>query len=106
MVDMIKSALGFGPEVDFLALKEAGAIVIDVRSKAEFQSGHGKKAINIPLDQIDNKAKELKKKNKPIITCCVSGARSGAAKRKLQAAGVEAVYNGGNWSSLESKLSK
>jgi rhodanese-related sulfurtransferase len=42
-------------------------------------------------------------KNKPIITCCRSGARSGMAKSVLAAAGVE-VSNGGAWFMLEKKL--
>ena len=104
MLDIIKQAMGFGPATDFKSLKENnGAIVVDVRSPGEFASGHGKGSINIPLDKIDNQTNKLKKKNKPIITVCMSGARSGSAKRKLEAAGIEA-YNGGNWNSLASKL--
>ncbi|MGC8751161.1 rhodanese-like domain-containing protein [Hydrotalea sp.] len=92
-----------GKKVDFRELQSKGAIIIDVRTPAEFKTGHIKGAINIPVDQIKQKSAELKKKNKPIITCCRSGARSGMAKSVLAAAGVE-VYNGGAWFMLEKKL--
>lgn len=104
MLEMIKNVFGFGKSAtDYKLLKEQGALIVDVRSKQEFNQGHYRKALNIPLDQIGREIPKLKKKNKVIITCCLSGARSGAAKRQLEAAGIEA-YNGGNWSSLARKL--
>lgn len=104
MVNALLEILGFGSKTDYKALKEAGAIVIDVRSKREFQSGHVKNSTNIPLEQIESRVDELKNKKRPIITCCFSGARSGAAKNKLKAAGIKEVYNGGSWSFLETNL--
>ncbi|GHU74994.1 MAG: rhodanese-like domain-containing protein [Hydrotalea flava] len=92
-----------GKEVDYQELQNRGAIIIDVRTPAEFKTGHIRGAINIPVDQIKLKTAELKKKNKPVITCCRSGARSGMAKSVLSAAGIE-VYNGGAWFMLEKKL--
>ena len=100
MLDIIKSAMGFGPSIDFKELKEKNALIIDVRSRGEFQSGHYEHAINIPLDELGTKVNQLKKENRPIVTCCMSGARSGSAKRELEAAGCAEVHNGGNWSSV------
>lgn len=97
------SNLFSGTQVNFKELMDKGAVIIDVRSPAEFNSGHVKNAINIPLDQIGKKTNEIKKMNKPIITCCFSGSRSGMAKSQLAEAGIE-VYNGGNWSSLQSAI--
>ena len=57
----------------------------------------------MPLDSIRTKINELKKLNKPVITVCRSGARSGMAKGILKSAGLE-VYNGGPWNSLRNKL--
>lgn len=51
-------------------------------------------AINIPLGDIQNHALKLKRQNKPIITCCRSGARSGSAAVTLKNVGIE-VYNEG-----------
>jgi rhodanese-related sulfurtransferase len=41
------------------------------------------------------------KKDKPIITCCASGMRSGSAKAMLQSNGFAQVYNGGSWTNLK-----
>jgi phage shock protein E len=79
-------------------LKE-GAKIIDVRTMAEFNSGHKDGSINIPLDQLNKKLDELPK-DKPIILCCASGTRSGHAMRAFIASGFEKVYNAGSWRSL------
>ena len=94
----------FGPSTDFKALKEAGAIIIDVRSPQEFDRGHIQGSKNIPVNIIQREVNAIKKLNKPIITVCQSGARSGMAKSALKAAGVE-VYNGGSWFGLRNKIS-
>jgi rhodanese-related sulfurtransferase len=93
----------FGPVVDLKVLHEQGAIIIDVRTNGEFSSGHIKNAINIPVNSISSKLNDLKKKGKPVITCCASGMRSSAAASILKKAGIEA-YNGGSWVSLNNKL--
>lgn len=80
-----------------------GATIVDVRSKAEFTSGHVPKSINIPLDQIQNNINKLKK-DTPIIVCCRSGNRSGMAKSILQKNGFTQVYNGGSWQNVKSNL--
>ncbi len=93
----------FGPGTDFKALKENGAIIIDVRTPQEFDHGHIQGSKNIPLDRIQREVKTIKNMNKPIITVCKSGARSGMAKSILKSAGVE-VYNGGPWNVLIGKI--
>ncbi len=84
---------------DIAQLIKDGAAVIDVRSKAEYASGHVKGSINIPLEQIGNNADKLKKYNH-IITCCRSGNRSGMAKRILISKGIQHVTNGGSWQNV------
>ncbi|MFT4739201.1 MAG: phage shock protein E [Cyclobacteriaceae bacterium] len=81
-------------------LLEEGAVIIDVRSTAEFKSGHLKRSVNIPLDQLLDKLGKLDM-SKPVITCCASGMRSGSAKRILKSKGFAEVVNGGGWSSLQ-----
>ena len=80
-----------------------GAVIVDVRSTGEFKAGHIPGSKNFPLDSIRSKVAELKKLNKPVITVCRSGARSGMAKSILKSAGLE-VYNGGPWTSLKNKI--
>ena len=104
MIQTIKNLLGIGPKTDYSELIKQGAIVLDVRSKGEFAGGHIKNAINIPVDQLSSSLTKLKDKNKCIVCCCASGMRSGTAKRILESNGYHAVYNAGNWYSLQSKL--
>ncbi len=94
----------FGPGTDFRSLVQQGAVVIDVRTPGEFKTGHIEGAVNIPVDVVNSKIIELKKKGKPIITCCASGMRSARAAAILKQNGMEA-YNGGAWNSLNGKIS-
>jgi len=79
------------------------AVIIDVRTKSEYDSGAIPESENIPLQIIATKVNDIKKLNKPIITCCTSGGRSGSAAIILKSNGIEAV-NGGGWFSLSQKL--
>ena len=103
MLGIFKKLFGGGSTVDYKALLSLGALIVDVRTPGEFRNGHIKGAINIPLDEVKSRATALKKKNKPIITCCRSGNRSGMAKNILTSAGVE-CYNGGAWNMLNHKI--
>ena len=104
MLRFFKKLFGLGPATDFGALRQQGAVIVDVRTKGEYQSGHIAGAENIPLDVLSGKLSAFKDKNAPIITCCASGMRSAAAKNLLQANGFTKVYNGGGWHSLQGKL--
>ncbi len=95
--------IGLGPATDFKALINKGAQIIDVRTAGEFQSGHIKGAINIPLQSLSGNLSKIKK-DKPVITCCASGMRSASAKSILKSGGFTEVYNGGGWMSLQSKI--
>jgi rhodanese-related sulfurtransferase len=101
MFDLIKRL--FKPKTDMVKLVREGAAIVDVRTKAEYQSGHIDGSRNIPLDKIKTEVAALKRLNKPVITVCRSGARSAAAKAVLSSAGIE-VYNGGAWNSLKKRL--
>ena len=75
---------------------QKGAVVIDVRTDMEFAEGHVEGSKNIPLNVISFQIDKIKKLNKPIITCCRSGARSGSAESILKQNGID-VINGGPW---------
>ena len=103
MFDSIKKLFGL-EKTDYIQLIKDGAIIVDVRSKGEYARGHIKGSINLPVDQLVNNLNKLKDKNKPIITCCASGARSATAKNILISNGYAEVYNGGGWNSLQHKI--
>ena len=103
MIRILKKLFGIGPKVDVKALLKNGATIVDVRSKAEYQAGHLKGSINIPLDSLGHHLSRLKK-DKAIITCCASGMRSASAKSLLKSNGFSEVHNGGGWLSLQEKI--
>ena len=104
MINTIKNLFGMRAQADYAQMIKDGAIILDVRSKGEFESGHIKGAINIPVDQLGNNLNKLKNHKTPIITCCASGMRSASARSILISKGYSEVYNGGGWSSLQHKL--
>jgi len=79
------------------------AVIIDVRTKVEYDSGAIPGSKNIPLQIIATKINEIKKLDQPVIACCASGMRSGSAATILRSNGIEAM-NGGGWFSLSQKL--
>ena len=103
MIQALKQMLGFGPKVDFKELMSLGAVIIDVRTKAEYNQGHIKGSKNIPLNTVASNANKINK-GKAVITCCASGVRSGSAKSILKNKGFTDVHNGGGWMSLKNKL--
>lgn len=78
-------------------LLREGAMIIDVRSPAEYATGHNPVSQNIPLDQLPARLKDIPK-DKPLILCCASGTRSGMAALLLKKNGYLQVTNAGAWS--------
>jgi phage shock protein E len=95
----IFSILGFGNASIKQALK-AGAVVIDVRTPHEYDSGHPIDAINIPFDRIAANIERIRKMKRPIIFCCDGGSRSGSSTRLVKARGLKEIYHGGNWENV------
>lgn len=81
-------------------IKNPAVRFVDVRSEQEFKSGHYPGAINIPLQEIQVKANELKQLNVPIVLYCRSGARSYNALQILKQLGFSDVYNAGGLEDL------
>jgi rhodanese-related sulfurtransferase len=85
---------------DLMALKAAGAQIVDVRSPGEFVQGHVAGSRNIPLDQVQARLPEIDP-SRPVLLCCASGGRSGMAKLILDKAGFQQVHNAGSWTRLQ-----
>lgn len=74
-------------------LVSRGALLVDVRSPEEFDTGHIEGAINIPVGELPQRLTELGDKDEPIVLYCRSGARSARALSLLQRQGFTAVSN-------------
>jgi phage shock protein E len=88
------------PAADAHRLVEQGALLLDVRTPAEFAQGHIDGAINIAVQELDQRIAELPDKDRTIVLYCRSGARSGRAHDLLKAAGYTSLYDIGamsNW---------
>ena len=82
-----------GP-TEAVRLMNQGALLVDVRTRAEFDTGHIIEARHVPQDELAQSAEALKRfKDKPVITCCETGMRSGASARVLKAQGFNKVVN-------------
>lgn len=79
-----------------------GAIIVDVRSNSEFSQGANAISLNIPLSELNSRAKEFDKE-KIIILCCASGSRSSVALGILKKNGFKNVVNAGPWTNTITK---
>ncbi|GAB4114970.1 MAG: hypothetical protein Kow001_16220 [Acidobacteriota bacterium] len=79
-------------------VEEEGALVLDVRTPREFQSGHVPQAHNIEISQLSSRLDEVRKlvngdTSRPIVVYCAAGVRAAKAKRILMQAGFTRVTN-------------
>ena len=99
---MVKSA-GQIPVKEAQAHWQKGALLIDVRTPGEFNSGHLAKAVNIPLDDIETVLPQrVKDKSQVLLLHCASGMRSGVAQRKLKSLGYTNAVNLGSYNRAKS----
>jgi len=92
----------------FMAYDKENTIMLDVRTEIEYNNGHIKDAINIPVDSLREKIGELDK-NKVILEYCQVGLRGYVASRILTQKGFKVKNLTGGYksvSSLNSKLKK
>lgn len=78
--------------ISFEEISQNEGLILDVREKADYASGHIPGAINIPLGQLEEKMKYLKKEGKFFIVCKTS-TRSNIGAQMLANAGFNNVYN-------------
>lgn len=94
-VDASKMSSGHlkGDEV-VKAIGDSNSVIIDVRKKDQFDSGHIEGALNIPLADIDANMDKFKSYgDKKIIFYCNTGNQSGQAAKKLEEKGIKNVFN-------------
>lgn len=77
-------------------IKDPTTKFVDVRTNAEFRTGHIDGAVNIPLDQVQYRYREIGGLDKtPVVLYCRTGNRSGEAVAYLRRKGFSNVHNGG-----------
>jgi phage shock protein E len=85
-------------------LQEGPGVVIDVRTKSEYNDGHLKKTdynFDMSSSGFEQKVEKLDK-DKNYFLYCRTGARSGQATKFMKRKGFENVYNIGGLQSLVS----
>lgn len=97
MLGALKSMFGGGNDSVVDALRR-GAVIVDVRTPAEYRGGHVANSKNIPLNELGAALQRLSPTT-PVVFCCASGGRSGQAASMASSAGLEA-YNGGPWTAV------
>ena len=75
---------------------QGGVIILDVRTRAEFESGHIENAVLLPYNQITELAAILiSDKNQTVLVYCQAGGRSRIAANALSDMGFTSVYDFG-----------
>lgn len=84
----------------------AHRLVLDVRSEAEFATGHFPDALNIPHTQLRERIDEVRAAagDRPVAVHCLSGMRSYLAHRQLVAAGLDSANLSGGLLTLRAEL--
>ena len=79
---------------EFLSGPPDGALILDVRTSAEFNSGHVPNAVNIPHDELASRLVELDFEiDRPIVVYCKSGGRAGKAASVLFEGGYTEIFH-------------
>ena len=105
MASIFSALFGTKNNTELVDAVKNGALLVDVRTPAEFSAGSVKGAINIPMERIQNQMKKFRGK-KAVVLFCRSGARSGYAKGILERNGIENVFNGGSVGNMNQILIK
>ncbi|MEG2290111.1 MAG: rhodanese-like domain-containing protein [Clostridium sp.] len=94
-------------EADKIIENESDIIILDVRTQEEYDGGHIKDSILIPVDDLEKLAKtKLEDKNKKILIYCRSGNRSNTAAKILSELGYTQVYDFGGINSWTGEIVK
>lgn len=84
---------GLSPASATTMINNDDALILDIRTEKEFQTGHITGAMNIPAAKIKDSLNRLEKhKDAPIIVVCKSGVNSGPSAKELTKAGFAKVF--------------
>lgn len=75
-------------------IQNINPLVLDVRTDAEFKSGHLENAVLIPVQQLQARLKEIEAyKDQDILIYCATGNRSTVASKIMIDSGFTRIYN-------------
>lgn len=80
-------------EIEDMKKKEAGAVVVDVRTPDEYAEGHIPGSRHLPFTEIPARYEELPPKGTPLLVSCQQGVRSRIACNMLAHLGYTKLYN-------------
>jgi len=84
------------PEEAYQMMQDENIVILDVRTQAEFDEGHIKNAVLLPVSELASRgASLLPNYDQTILIYCRSGRRSEDAARTLIAMGYKNVYDFG-----------
>jgi rhodanese-related sulfurtransferase len=72
--------------------QKKGLAILDIRTTKEYEAGHIPGAVHVPLSDIGDKVKKLKK-DKELMVYCNNGSRSIWAIKRLMGMGYKNLYN-------------
>jgi rhodanese-related sulfurtransferase len=88
------AAFGSIPPAEVVRLMHGGALLVDIRTEADFKASHISGARNVPGAAIAAGAEALSRfKEKPVIAYCDTGQTAGAAARHLTRLGFKQAFN-------------
>ena len=74
----------------------SGAVLLDVRTRAEFHEGHLPHAVNIPLQELAVRIDEVRRRARAVVVYCRSGNRSSEAAQLLASTDLARVIDLGS----------
>lgn len=93
LADSVGGIKALGPADATRLLNHEGALLLDLRAKADFDKGHILNAQHLPAADLDARLQKLKTdKDKPLLLCCANGIESQRTGKKIQQAGFERIY--------------
>lgn len=94
-------------QIERIIREDKNRIIVDVRTKDEYASGHIPGAICIPNETISNiDPVQLSNKDQNIIVYCQTGMRASKAAKKLKRLGYKNVFNFGGINSWRGDIER
>lgn len=96
----LRTGSGGGAATAAFMGREPDALVVDVRTPAEFATGHVAGARNVDVHGDFAAQMDAVDRDQPVYVYCRTGRRSGQAQRTLTEMGFERVVNAGGFRDL------